>query len=417
MAGANGLATAALAAVLIVAVILTLRGAGNRGTSPASVPPTRPGEASACPESLLPARPATPPNTPIPATPTGRKAFAYVACAFERDPGLRRAEEAGLVHKPDAAQTINGFTLTVERIYVDASCLVIGYTIKAGDWITDDHRLSPGRPTLTDSAGRVYPLYGNTQGGYSGFGSPARMNAGVTSFDMSSLPPDAREETFTFSFAEIPVTSVHPIGEQPGQTITTIYNAERTPISQRAVARAGRPEPVGTAGPWELRFTLPIVPARVAAVGQTVTAAVTAAYQQYDSDVALPRCYACPEVPAEGIAITVERVVVTPSETRVYLRAPAPDLGEQGVDWEIRGIGIEGTALSPQPHPKERQRQPDGSYIVSLTDPLYERPAGEWTLRIGELFAVIPPNPDGRGGYDDIIMRLTGEWTFRFTMP
>jgi hypothetical protein len=270
---------------------------------------------------------------------------------------------------------------------------------------------------LTDSAGRVYPLYGNTQSGYSAFGSPARMEVRVISFDMSPLPPDAREETFTFSFAEAPVTSLRSIEEQPGSTITTIYNAERTPISQRAVARGGRPEPVGTAGPWELRFTLPIVPAQVAAVEQTVTSAVTAMYQQYDSGVALPRCYACPEVPAEGIAITVERVVVTPSETRIYLRVTAPDRGERGVDWEIRSIGIEGTASSPQPHQTERQRQPDGSYIVSLTDPLYGRPAGEWTLRIGELFAVIPPNPSGRGGYDDVIMRLTGEWTFRFTMP
>ncbi len=154
LTGANALASAAVIAVLVLALVLVLRGPG-RSADPAAAP-TQQAASSVCPPSLLPATPATPPNRPIPATPTGREASLFVACAFERDPGLRRAEEVGLVQHPNASQTVNGFTLTVQRFYADANRIVVGYTIAAADWIADDHRLDPAQATLTDSAGRTY---------------------------------------------------------------------------------------------------------------------------------------------------------------------------------------------------------------------------------------------------------------------
>ena len=419
--GANALAGLTLLAVCALALALVLpgmRGGGRRvGVTPTGSAAARP---SSCTEALLPQKPATPPARPVPATPTGREAALYVACAFEQDPGLRRADEAGLVQHLNAAQTVDGFTLTVERFYADANQIVVGYTIRAADWITDDHRLDPVRPTLTDSAGRTYQRSGNFQGGYSGFGGPERLNAGVVSFDASPLPPDTREETFRLSFPQAPITSIRPLRDQPTPAVTTTYNPAGTPIGQMAVGGpARRMEQVGVAGPWEFSLTLLVVHARIAEVNQSVTSAVAASYSQGDPEVVVPRCASCPAAPPEGIAITVERVVATPSETRVYLRVAAPDLGPRAGQWEIRRIGIEDPVSKPAQDITAQpgtMRRPDGGYLVRFSNPLYDKPAGEWTVAIGELFTVIPPDPADRSGRGGVIVRLTGEWVFRFEM-
>jgi hypothetical protein len=422
----NGLTSAALIAALTVGLVLLLRGhgaGGNGGSGGAAVSSTGTAPASICPPSLLPVKPATPPATPIPATPTGREAALFVACTFEQDPGLRRAEEAGLVQHLDASQTVDGFTLTVERVYADAGRVVIGYTIRAAEWITAVHRLdrSPsGGLTLTDSAGRTYRQNLQFPVSYGGFG-PERLAAYVAGFDTPPLPPDRREETFALDVAQGPITSVRSLREQPQPTpaVTTVYNAEGTPTGQQVrVAPSGAgPEQVGVAGPWRLTFTVPIARGRTAEVNQTVTSAVTASYRRGAAETAVPRCAACPGAPAAGVAITLERVIVTPGEARVYLRFAAPDLGPRGGEWEVHGIGIEDPASPPQPRQGERQRQPDGGYVVSFTNPLYGKPGGEWTLHIDELFTVIPPDIDDHSGQGGVIVRLAGQWTYRFTMP
>jgi hypothetical protein len=420
---ANGLATAALVAALLVAVALTLRGPGGRGLGGAGTSPTQPTAASACEGTLQPVQPATPPQTPIQATPTGREAERFIACTFEQDPGLRRADELGLVQRPNLAQTVNGFTLTVERVYADASRIVIGYTIRGADWLNDDQRLDH-RPhnglALTDSAGRVHQKNNLFPVMY-GVGGRARLGAFIASFDMPSLPSDSQEETFVLKVAESPIIT-YPRPSQPSPpppVATTIYNEQGTPTGQRVMAVPMTPPAVvGTAGPWEIGFTVPIARARVAEVNQTVVSGVTASYAQgSDPERPVERCPTCPAAPAAGVAIALERVVVTPAETRAYLRVTAPELGERGGGWELRGIGIEDPASPPQPRQWDRQRQADGGYVVSFTSPLYDKPSGEWTLTVRELYGVLPPDPNDRSGRGGVIVRLTSEWTFRFAMP
>ncbi|MDP9375869.1 MAG: DUF4179 domain-containing protein [Chloroflexota bacterium] len=424
LTGANALASAAVIAVLVLALVLVLRGPG-RGVGPAAAP-TQQTESSACPPSLLPVTPATPPNTPIPATPTGREASLFVACAFERDPGLRRAEEVGLVQHPNASQTVNGFTLTVQRFYADANRIVVGYTIAAADWITGDHRLDhrpfAGGLKLTDSAGRTYQEDGRYRVSYGGFG-PERLAAYIVGFDASGLPPAGGEETFRLSFAESPIDNYRPLREQPPPVPTVIPNAEGTPAG-RVIAPAAppvRPERAGTAGPWEITLIAPVSPGRIAEVNQTVTSNVVASYS-FGAEVETPvsRCAACPGAPLQGIAIAVERVVVTLSETRVYLRFTGPELDQRAGGWEVRGIGIEDSVSKPeQDIPMgqfARPPRPDSVYVVSFSNPLYDKPRGEWTLNIGELLTTVPPEP-ARSERGSVIVRLKGQWTYRFTMP
>ncbi|MDP9375867.1 MAG: hypothetical protein M3Q65_26135 [Chloroflexota bacterium] len=113
---------------------------------------------------------------------------------------------------------------------------------------------------------------------------------------------------------------------------------------------------------------------------------------------------------------------MTPSETRVYLRFTAPYAGPGGGRWEVRDIGIADPVSKPAQDIRELeggrgQRDRNGGYVVGFSNPLYDKPAGEWTLNIGELFTVLPPDPNDRSGRGGVIVRLNGQWTYRFTMP
>lgn len=209
LTGANALAAAAVVAVLVLALALVLRGSGR------SLGSTQPAPSSAC---ALPKKPAKP---------TGRDVSLFVPCMFEREPSLRRADEAGLVLHPGTSQTVSGFTLTVQRFYANTNRIVVGYTIAGPDYL--EHRPFAGGLTITDSAGRTYQEDGRYRSGYGGFG-PERVDAYIAGFDASGRPPVGGEETFHLRF----------------------------------VARPGHPERVGTAGPWEITLSAPVSAARSA---------------------------------------------------------------------------------------------------------------------------------------------------------
>jgi hypothetical protein len=191
--------------------------------------------ATSCVGTLAPQQPATPPARPIPATPTGSEATLYIPCAFERDPGLARAEQLGLVQHPNLTQLGPGGTVTVERFYADTNRIVVAYTIRR----TTD--AAPGipspaiRPTLSDIDGRVYPL--TSLGGFGAFTSienDQQVSRSVISFEATPLPPDAQQISFRLTFNE-----------------AQIVNLPVTP---------------GTFGPWIIDLTMPIVPSRPAKI-------------------------------------------------------------------------------------------------------------------------------------------------------
>lgn len=396
--GAGALASIAtliaFAAILIFALPTqrgtTLSGAGNTasGTVISAASPTtgsatpHPTPGTSCVGTLAPVQPATPPARPVQATPTGSEGEMFIPCAFESDPGLARVEQAGLVQHSNLTQSGPGGTVTIERFYADTNRIVVAYTIRSAANLPNTMRVPPFRPTLTDSAGRTYPY---TSPG--GFGASGGVRDGqpystsVIGFEAASLPADTRQAAFRLTF-------------DPSSTT----NSPVTP---------------GTFGPWVFDLTMPVLPARIAEVKQTVVAPVVASYRQGEEGTPLARCNACPEAPTAGVAITVERVVTTPSETRIYLRLGAPPIARQA-GWEVRGIAVEENG-SPTVQQGGTRLLPDGTVVVTLVNPLYQK-QNEWTLTIHELWALVPPDQanDPRGF---VQVRLTGEWEYRFIMP
>jgi len=141
------------------------------------------------------------------------------------------------------------------------------------------------------------------------------------------------------------------------------------------------PEEEAIVGPFTFDFSVPFIPGRVAEVNQTVEVA--------------------------GVAVRLERVVVTPSETRAYLRFDPP--GGPEMRW---------TPIVMLEAPGDGKSQDYFAYSVNadlpvypygFLAPLYER-RGEWKLTVTELVGteLVPP-------YKDV--RLAGPWVFRFRVP
>jgi len=145
-------------------------------------------------------------------------------------------------------------------------------------------------------------------------------------------------------------------------------------------------------GPWQFAFTMPVLSGRVAEVNQTVTAG--------------------------GVPVTIERVVVSPSEARVYFRFPTtgtirpenwtPVTHLLVGDWSSRmGEGI----------PNGSGALNNGTYSYSFLAGLHDR-QGTWTLTIDELigFEVLdstsydPTQPPPQ-------TRIAGPWAFTFVVP
>lgn len=372
----NGVGTAPRQSPTSSTTLAGMPVATQRVNTPPSATPT------SCVGTLAPQQPATPPARPIPATPTGNEAALYIPCFFERDPGLARAERLGLVQHPNLTQAGPGGTVTIERFYADTNRIVVAYTITRATAAENDTRFPIIRPTLADQEGRIYPF--TWPGGLASTGGRENghlFSRAVISFEATPLPPDARQATFRLTF-------------DPAEIVNN-------------------PVVLEGFGPWVVDLTMPIVPARTAAIGQTVVAPVAASYRQGEPATDVARCAACPEASAEGVAITLDRVVVTVSETRLYLRLAAPPIAREA-GWEVRGITVEEPG-SPTVQQGGTRRLPDGTVVVTLVNPLYEK-SGEWTVSIHELWATVPSDqPNDRRGL--VQVRLTGEWVYRFTLP
>ncbi len=138
---------------------------------------------------------------------------------------------------------------------------------------------------------------------------------------------------------------------------------------------AGSPDvrPFQVTGPLVFDFTVTFHPGRIAEPHQSVTVG--------------------------GQTVTLERVVVTVSETRVYLRGIKPD-------WVIGTLSVGGWTSdpfrNPQGGPIGAGATPDGLTVISYADALYDK-HGEWTLVVS--YANNSQAPHG------------GPWTFHFVVP
>ncbi|RLC69329.1 MAG: hypothetical protein DRI52_09120 [Chloroflexi bacterium] len=297
---------------------------------------------------------------------------------FQQEAGLRHVEQANMVQELNLSQTVDGVTVTLERAYADANRIVIGFTIKS----PPGQRYDAYHLTLTDAAGTVFP----STVGYGAAGQSDIFNV--------SLPPG--EGAYILSFDAAAVTGVPEeldlrLVMEVGELVLPSDACEASPTSDSPPAEPPdsmvvmlEPLPTPTiVGTLTFDFSVPFIPGRVAEVNQTVEAA--------------------------GVAVCLERVVVTPSETRAYLRFDSPG----GVETRWTPIAL---LKAPGDGDEESEGYPAYSgnddppgYQYGFLAPLYER-QGEWTLTVTELVGteLVPP-------YSDV--QLAGPWVFRFRIP
>ncbi len=210
--------------------------------------------------------------------------------AFKMDSGTARIVTDNLGTVVNRSQTIDGFTLTVKRIYADPNQVVVGYTVNGPPGQKFNTFMVWGEqagtlPTLTDARGAQLSVAGDLYGTAVEGGKYAQ----VLRYTAPNQLGHATRATLAFDVGMI--TAVKQIG---GRQL-------------RSVAVRGR-----------LHFVLlvPVAPGRVTYVGQSTTAA--------------------------GIRVTLERVVTSLLGTRVTLRGVGPrttaDLEVNGSDYPLSSL-------------------------------------------------------------------------------
>lgn len=191
------------------------------------------------------------------------------AAAF--DHSIRHISQANLWQPIDQSQTIDGFTVTVRRAYADANRVIIAYTIEMPpEYGPFDITAREMRLTTADGTELPWPQYGvGYVFGDSNIGS-------MYSFDAAAIQGAPAELTLHLTMRDVMAVRKDTPLPEPGTTMV-----DRLPH-------------ITIPGPFEFDFTVPFIAGRVAELNQTVT--------------------------ANGVPLTLERVVVTPSETRTIVR-------------------------------------------------------------------------------------------------
>jgi len=326
----------------------------------------------------------------------GAVAYAVVPVVsrlFQQEAGLRHVEQANLVQELNLSQTIDGVTVTLERAYADANRIVVGFTIKD----PNGQRYDAGHLTLSDMTGTVFsPTIGFGVTGQSDIlqvSLPPGEGADVICFDADPvegapaeldlrLVMEVREFVLPLDAPEPPPTPISPPDEPPASMVV-----EALPVPEGAIV-----------GPFTFDFSVPFIPGRVAEVNQTVE--------------------------APGVAVCLERVVVTPSETRAYLRFDSPS-GE--VEWWMPIAMLQAPGEEGKSYAGYVGSYGPASYQYGFLAPLYDR-QGEWTLTVTELVGMdigglesrINRQADSAAVSVDVAefqTRLAGPWVFRFRVP
>lgn len=299
---------------------------------------------------------------------------SVISQVFSMLPGWQHIEEAHLAQELNLSQTLDGITVTLERAYADANEIVIGYTVKD----LTDQKLHVSQINLTDGQGTVFSeMAGAGVSGASdllGVQLPPGEGVYVTAFDASAIEgtPASLQLHLTLYLAKLV-----PADQAPTSTIPPTEPAGSTAIV--APVMTMREEIVS--GPLTFDFSVPFIPGRTVEVQQTVETA--------------------------RVVMKLERVVITPSETRAFLCFAPPD----GIEWTLladldTGDGRALHGGSNRLGDAGGQECHRLSYMESLTGK-----SSEWTLTVTELVGTdLSQIPSKQ-------IRLVGPWVFRFHVP
>jgi hypothetical protein len=280
--------------------------------------------------------------------------------AFHSHTGTGAILSRNLGKPIDASRTIEGFTVAVKHVYADANQIVIGYTITGPRGRTfnnimawGDYDPGPGHPVarspfLTDTRGNA--LNGGLGGEQPGIqdGTVAQL----LSYDGVGIGSNATEIQVRLTIGKL--SAYERLGENRFRDVTVN-------------------------GPFEFDLTIPVERGRVADLHQVVEVG--------------------------GTPATLERVVTTPTGTRVSLRGVGPNAEAQ--------LTVDGVTYKLQP--------PDGLALPTRwsTDSQWEYITGTSLQdKHGTWLLVVKPGLPVPAHVDPAGTRVTGgPWTFHFVVP
>lgn len=359
------------------------------------------------------------------------------------DPGLEAVDNANMITHFNETRQIGDFAITLLYAYADANRISVAYQAEIEMPADSDITYNFTQGVLSDDKGHIFePMFGGGGGGGGGSESNPTvqlMFMSEGSYDASVIEESPEELNLRLELA-IGSFRIEPMGGSGGGfggggSGGGSNDATAEPMTGVGTILVPTGDEIAST---TFEFTIPFNPGRVMDTPQTVT--------------------------ANGIDMTLQRVVVTPSLARLEICYDPPTTAEAGQNWNLMSrLHIGGELVdeqngmmiadlmrvySAEPVAPERCRD----YIIqqSLVD--HE---GEWTLAIDRLilqgsadrdmiheivvneYGIIPyPQPDGGFGYGPaegmgyeefmaIMDRVTAEqmqqvdgaWVFTFNLP
>ncbi|HZS93696.1 MAG TPA: DUF4179 domain-containing protein [Chloroflexota bacterium] len=314
---------------------------------------------------------------------------AVVGAAYATVPTLSRVFEMGaatnvltqnLGTRVDRSQSVAGYTMTIKRAYADANRVLIAYTIRppAGQrhW-----NLAADNLTVTADSGVSLPTQGYVNSGEIGL-----PNATLHAFDAGGITGDPKEIHLHLTVPWIDGMEQLEAPPTPSDQQRSARGTDRGlpvtgPSGSIAIDPANAPNGVQDPyvhdfrvfGPLTFDITVPFVTGHEVGVHQQVNAG--------------------------GVTLTLERVVVSPTETRAYVSGLTPAQSHyvgavlSGAGWT--GEAVDGGSSSVQ--------YSDGTTEFSYFGDFMDK-HGAWTFTVSTL--------PGAGN-----SAPTGTWTFHFTVP
>lgn len=291
---------------------------------------------------------------------TGFAVLPLMNRAFDEEPGTRSILQEGLGEELNLSHTAEGFTLKILRAYADVNRVVVGYEVSG----PPNREIDLAVPifNLTDSTGHQLP---ERHTAISGVG--ADTGGFASWFDASGIkgtPPQLKLQL---------QASTIKVWERT--------RPERADDDAPGISDCNGPESpfrcTDVQGPLVFNFTVPFRPGRA-------------------TDLHL-------EATAGGKTMTLERVVVSQTETRLYMRG-----ADEGRYMKLSVGGWDSSSYN-RSGAQGIWDVGDGVKAFSFPVPLYDK-HGEWTLVVGA--SMLDKQRPRRGE------EFSGEvWRFHFTVP
>ncbi len=257
---------------------------------------------------------------------------------FQTTAGTAQIAQQHLGEAVHLSQIHSGFTATVNHIYADANRVVVAYTISGPAGRTFVGGVFPsgaGEPTLTSASGAVLPYIQ---------GVDDKAGTRYDAYDVSSLAGTASVLNLRLSFPSVsayePLSSAKAQAQISGETYSLVG---RTPPD---IGVPSRLVTVNTPFAFDLQ-----VPVDAAQHAVTVNQATNVG----------------------GETLTLQRVVVTPTETRLYVQG-ASNTGD-----DLAGPTL--TVNGQQYVPNVATMSAAGVQMFSFDQALYNQ-HGTWTLTL-----------------------------------